>query len=165
MLTAQSGLPINIVQNNGANLNAADSTQRPDLVKPNVEILGGVGPGHPYFDTSAFAAVNIPAGQQQRFGTAGRNIVRGPSLFNMDTSLFRTFSIKEKLQLQFRAEALNVLNHPNFALGLQWDGNADVSSPNQLGIINYTVGPNNASGNSGKATGERQFRFGMRVFF
>jgi hypothetical protein len=95
----------------------------------------------------------------------GENSVRGPGFFNTDLSLFRTFSIKERIQMQFRGEALNVFNHPNFALGLQWDGNSNVSDSSQFGIINYTVGGNMASGNSGKGTGERQFRFGMRLSF
>jgi hypothetical protein len=165
ILGAQSGLPINLVQNNAGNLNAGSSNQIPDQVTPTVPILGNIGGGKAYFDTSAFANVNIPANQPQRFGNIGRDNVRGPSLFNTDVSLFRTFTVKERVQLQFRAEALNVFNHPNFALGLQFDGNNNSSDPSQFGVINYTVGPNNASGNSGKGTGERQFRFGMRVSF
>jgi hypothetical protein len=109
--------------------------------------------------------VNIPAGQTQRFGNAGRNNVRAPEFFNMDLGLFRNIVVKERFNIQFRAEALNVLNHPNFGLGLQWDGNNNVSDLSQLGIINYTVGSNLASGNSGKGTGERQFRFAVRFAF
>lgn len=165
LLSAMSGFPINLVQNNANNLNAASSGQVPDQVKPAVEILGGVGPGKPYFDPAAFAAVNIPANQPQRFGNAGRNNVRGPAFFNTDLSLSRTFNVKERVNMQFRAEALNVFNHPNFALGLQWDGNNNVSDPTNFGIISYTLGANGASGNSGKGTGERQFRFGLRIFF
>jgi hypothetical protein len=164
VLSAMSGLPLLIGQN-GNNLNAAGSSQAPDQVKAYVDILGGVGPGHPWFDTTAYAQVNIPANQPQRFGNAGRNNIFGPGLFNTDLSLFRTVPIKERLKVQFRAEALNVFNHPNFALGLQWDGNTNASDLSQFGIINYTVGGNGASGNSGKGTGERQFRFGCRVFF
>ncbi|MCE5310539.1 MAG: TonB-dependent receptor [Acidobacteriales bacterium] len=165
LLSAMSGWPITITQNNGLNLNAASSGQVPDQVKASVEILGGIGRGRPWFDPTAFAPVNIPAGQTQRFGNAGRNNVRGPAFFNTDLSLSRTFDIKERVHLQFRAEALNVFNHPNFALGLQWDGNTNVSDLSQFGIINYTVGANGASGNSGKGTGERQLRFGFRVHF
>lgn len=165
LLSAMSGWPITIVQNNALNLNAASSGQVPDQVKEKVEILGGVGPGHPWFDPTAYAPVNIPAGQPQRFGNAGRNNIRGPKFFNTDLSLFRTIDVRERVHLQFRAEALNVFNHPNFALGLQWDGNTNVSDPSQFGIINYTIGSNGASGNSGKGTGERQFRFGIRVNF
>lgn len=164
VLSAMSGFPLLIGQN-GNNLNAAGSNQMPDQVKANVDILGGVGPGHPWFDTSAYQQVNIPANLPQRFGNAGRNNIRGPNFFNTDLSLFRTVGLTERLKVQFRAEALNVFNHPNFALGLQWDGNTNASDPSQFGIINYTIGSNGASGNSGKGMGERQFRFGMRVFF
>jgi outer membrane receptor protein involved in Fe transport len=165
ILSAMSGFPLTIVQNNANNLNAPSSGQVPDQVRSEVAIRGGVGPGQPWFDTSAFAAVNIPAGQPQRFGNAGRNNVRGPGFFNTDLGLFRTIDVTERVHMQVRAEALNVFNHPNFALGLQWDGNTNVSDPSQFGIINYTVGGNGASGNSGKGTGERQFRFGLRFFF
>jgi hypothetical protein len=165
LLSAMSGFPLTVVQNNANNLNAPGSGQVPDQVKANVSIRGGIGAGNPWFDPTAFAAVNIPANQSQRFGNAGRNNVRGPGFFNTDLALSRTFGIRERVQMQFRAEALNVFNHPNFALGLQWDGNTNVSDPSQFGIVNYTVGGNMASGNSGKGTGERQFRFGMRLSF
>jgi hypothetical protein len=162
---AQSGVPIFIVQNNAINLNAPGSGQMPDQVKPEVAILGGVGPGRPWFDTTAFRVVNIPANQPQRFGNAGRNNVRGPRLVNLDAGLFRTFNVGERVRLQLRAESLNVLNHPNFSLGLQFDGNANASDPAQFGIISYTIGANNATGFSGKGTGERQFRFAVRLYF
>ncbi|MGC8793294.1 MAG: TonB-dependent receptor domain-containing protein [Bryobacteraceae bacterium] len=165
LLSAMSGFPLYIVQNNALNLNAPSSGQVPDQVKPEVKILGGVGPGKPWFDTSAYASVNIPAGQPRGFGNAGRNNIRGPSLFNTHASLIRTVSLKERVNIQFRAEAINVFNHPNFALGLQWGGNTNVSDPAQFGIINYTIGSNGASGFSGKGTGERQLRFGLRVSF
>ncbi len=165
VLSAMSGLPITLVQSNPLNLNAGGSSQVPDQVTTSVAILGGVGPRQPWFDPSAFAPVNIPAGQPQRFGTAGRNNVRAPRLFNTDLSLFRTFNVTERVHLQFRAESLNVFNHPNFGLGQQFDGNNNVSDPSQFGIINYTVGTNGVSGFSGKGVGERQFRFGTRVFF
>ena len=36
--------------------------------------------------------------------------VRGPGLFNRDVSIFKTFSIREKIRAQFRAEGLNATN-------------------------------------------------------
>lgn len=144
----QSGLPITIVQSNAFNLNALGSGQVPDQVKQEVAILGGIGGGNQYFDRSAFAVVNIPTGQQQRFGTAGRNNIRGPKYYNVDAGVFRTFSIWENLKFQLRAEFLNLFNHANFAnpQGNINDGN--------FGFITSTTG-----------TGERNIRFAARVIF
>jgi hypothetical protein len=155
ILSAESGQPILMVQDTGNNLNAGGSQQVPDQNKSAVAILGGIGKGHPYFDTAAFASVNIPTNQPQRFGNAGRNNVRGPGLFTVDTGLFRTFSLREPFHLQFRAEAVNVLNHPNFA-----NPNGNVSDTSSFGFVTSTLGSSAVTG-----TGERQFRFAARVSF
>jgi hypothetical protein len=141
-----SGAPLNIIQSNGFNLNSAGSSQVPDQIKSSVGILDGVGLGNPYFDTFAFAPVNIPAGQAQRFGSVGRNTVIGPGFFNIDLGLFRTISLTEHVKLQLRGEALNVLNHPNFS-----NPGADVSSSASFGYITQTVGQ-----------GSRLWRFAVR---
>lgn len=59
---------------------------------------------------AAFA--NPPIGQQ---GTEGRNDIRGFGLTQVDLSLRRKFAITDRVSLQFRADAFNLLNHPNFA--------------------------------------------------
>jgi hypothetical protein len=64
-----------------------------------------------WFNTTAFA---VPA--NFTFGNAGRNILRGARFQNVDMSLFRSFPFGEKRSLQFRAEAFNLLNHPNLGL-------------------------------------------------
>jgi hypothetical protein len=44
-----------------------------------------------------------------------RNLVRGPGAFFLDAGLAKTFPIiQEKVNLQFRADAFNLFNHPNF---------------------------------------------------
>jgi hypothetical protein len=63
-----------------------------------------------WFDTTAFAL--------QPWGTAGnegRNPYRGPRTTKVDFSLFKNFSIRESMKLQFRAEVFNLTNTPSFA--------------------------------------------------
>lgn len=64
-----------------------------------------------WFNTAAFAFQ--PFGS---FGDAGRNILDGPDFANFNVSLLKTTRIVEGLDMQFRAEAFNLFNHPNFNL-------------------------------------------------
>jgi hypothetical protein len=56
------------------------------------------------------------------FGSAGRNILRGPALNQLNASLFKNIKIKENLSVQLRGEAYNVLNHPNPGYGVNGNG-------------------------------------------
>ena len=58
------------------------------------------------------AAFTTPAANQQ--GDEGRNDIAGFGLVQTDLSVARKFPISERVGLQFRADAFNVLNHPNF---------------------------------------------------
>jgi hypothetical protein len=65
-----------------------------------------------WFDKTAFAAA-----PSYNFGNAGRNILIGPGAANFDASIFKRFPLKwlgEGKELQFRAEAFNSFNHPQF---------------------------------------------------
>ena len=142
-----SGLPFTVTSS-GNSLNAPGSTQTADLIKPTVAIYGNTGPGQKYFDIDAFRAVGSdpnPA-NRARFGTAGFNILRGPSRFQWDFGLFRQFPITERFNLQFRAEAFNFTNTP------QW-GNPQASRDSS------------AFGEITTVSGERIFRFGLRLGF
>src|SRR5262249_60584299 len=97
------------ISSSGTSLNAPSNTQRADQVKADVQKLGGIGTGTPYYDPTAFAPVTTA-----RFGTVGFNTLRSPGTVNLDAGLFREFRIKEHLTLQFRAEALNATNTPHF---------------------------------------------------
>ena len=105
--TAFSGTPFSISASN-ASLNA-NSPQRADQVKEEVEILGGVGVDNPYFDPTAFLPVREP-----RFGTAGVNTLRGPSYANLDLGVFRTFALGGAKNIQFRMEIFNLTNTASF---------------------------------------------------
>ncbi|MBI1790287.1 MAG: TonB-dependent receptor [Acidobacteria bacterium] len=132
----------------GAALNMPGNAQTPDLVKPTVEKLGKVGDDGTWFDTSAFAR---PTGV--RFGTVGRNTMRGPGVVNMDLGVFRTFKLTEKFNLQFRTESTNLSNTPHFA---NPTSNANSSS---FGKILSTQSAGDAIGRS------RELRFGLRLGF
>jgi hypothetical protein len=49
------------------------------------------------------------------WGNAPKYSFRGPGINNWDTSLFKNFSLTERLRGQFRAEFYNVFNHTNFS--------------------------------------------------
>lgn len=159
IMSRTSGAPFYIVQGSANNLNAPGSGQIPDQIVSTVQFFGDNLKGsvptgadatkYQFFDRTAFAAVNIAAGQTQRFGNIGRNSFRGPGFFNLDAGLFRTFAFTESLKLQFRFEGLNVLNHPNFA-----NPGTDVSSAGSFGFITSTVGQ-----------GSRIWRGAVRVSF
>jgi outer membrane receptor protein involved in Fe transport len=56
------------------------------------------------------------------FGTSTRNSLRGPKLDQLNMSVFKNTKIGEKLTFQIRAEAFNVLNHPNPGYGVNGAG-------------------------------------------
>ncbi|MBI1790886.1 MAG: TonB-dependent receptor [Acidobacteria bacterium] len=148
-----SGTPFT-VGSAGTSLDAPGNTQTADQVLPQVAIPGGVGRGNSYFDPSAFAPVTAV-----RFGTSGRNILRGPGQVNLDASIFRDFPLTERWKLQFRAEAFNVSNTPAFN-----NPGATVSSPTRRSdgsIINL----NGYTEITGALSTERQFRFALKLFF
>lgn len=47
-------------------------------------------------------------------GTCGRNSLRGPGFKQWDASVIKLTKLTERLNLQFRWEVFNVVNHPNF---------------------------------------------------
>jgi hypothetical protein len=60
-------------------------------------------------NSNAFA---LPA--QYTYGNAGRNLFYGPALFNVATSLAKSFRFSERFAFQFRLDAFNTLNHVNW---------------------------------------------------
>lgn len=102
----------------GGPINNRHGSQTADQVKDEVEKLGGIGSGQPYYDPTAFERVNRVPGVDctnlDCYGNTGRNILRGPTWVNLDLSVFRTFALTEDFQLEFRSEFLNLTNTPHF---------------------------------------------------
>jgi len=74
-----------------------------------VYLYGPQFPGGRSINPAAFS--NPPVGSP---GNAPRNLVRGFGAWQMNTAVRREFPLGERLKLQFRAEAFNIFNHPNF---------------------------------------------------
>ncbi len=141
IFAARTGTPVDILGTNAA----GTTTSGTNFNRPNqtgdVRILGGLGPGQLYFDTSVF--INPASGT---FGNAGRNSLRGPGFINYNATLARTFSFGERYRLQGQMAVFNVTNTPHF------------NDPSGT----FT------SGNFGQSTstfGERQIRFGLKFLF
>ena len=126
--STQSGYPIDIVQTEVALPGGATSEYHPDLV-PGVpiylhgsaaDIVGQPVPGGWRLNPTAFACVptsdsTVPCAgvSPVRQGTLGRNYVRTDYFWTLNTALQRSFPVREQLHLNFRAEAFNIMNHPN----------------------------------------------------
>jgi hypothetical protein len=104
-----------------------------------------------WFNPCAF--MKAPSGE---LGTAARAPVYGPRFVNTDFSIIKDFplSFREAMNLQFRAEFFNFLNHPQYFLaGLGDTGQQDINSPSSFGVINQTL--NNS----------RDIQFALRLNF
>lgn len=79
------------------------NTKNPYIYKAGI-------PGGRQIDPTIFSVTTDPTGA----GNAPRNFLRGFGEIQANVTLQREFSIYEQLKLQFRAEAFNIANHPNF---------------------------------------------------
>jgi hypothetical protein len=138
--TFQRGFPITIQANDAGGLNDSFGTNRADLV-------GDPSPGgfsssqDAWFNTAAFAQ---PA--PGRFGSVGRNTLRGPGINNWDLAFFKNIEFPGNTRLQLRFESFNAFNHT------QWS----------------TVETNVASQNFGRVLGARPARInqiGLKFIF
>ena len=146
---ARSGLPVTVTLArpvasvpDGNNF----SPQRPNYVSGASVVPANQTVGN-WINAAAFST---PAAGT--FGNAGRNLVRGPSLWQADLGLTKRFRITERFSLDFRAEAFNVFNRAQFG-----NPNGDLSGGG-FGQITTTVN----DGATGSGT-PRQFQFALRL--
>lgn len=118
MVAARSASPVNITIQR--NIGFGFYEFRPDVV-PGVPIYvdDPSAPGGWHINNTRSATdprqvgpFVIPTAPRQ--GSLGRNSLRGFPLFQVDLGLRRQFNLTERLNLQLKAEAFNILNHPNF---------------------------------------------------
>jgi hypothetical protein len=102
-----SGLPFTVVSGTDRSLSGIGNDYA--NIVGNPARPAGVNQVQEYFNTAAFAPATTGT-----FGDVGRNTIRGPKYFDLDFSIFKQFKFTERFKLQFRAEAFNLENRPNF---------------------------------------------------
>lgn len=145
ILTFQSGRPLTVallseIDNSGTgrSILGFGANDRPNVVgSPVLSTRTTLQ----WFNTAAFA---FPA--PGTFGNAGRNVLDGPGFQNVNASLMKNTALSERVNLQFRAEAFNLFNHPNFNL-----------PDNFLGSPTF--------GRISSARDPRRIQFGLKLLF
>jgi hypothetical protein len=162
LFSAYSGRPFTITAA-GTSLNMPNSNQMADQVAADVRILGDIGPGKSWFDPLAFRAVTEP-----RFGNVGLNSLRGPGFANVDLSVQRQFTARERWKVQLRAEVFNLTNTPHFDIPGGTNRNVSNLQLNADGTVRNLGGFSSitSTANSGRdGIDERVLRIGLRFGF
>src|ERR1700722_9168112 len=155
IITEEQGAPLNIVYSGragGSGGNTARSVIANSATRPNV--TGSIS--YPktvaqWFNTSVFTPPPCTTGPDC-YGNLGFDAVRGPGHNNFDLSLLKNFAFTERFHLEFRAEAFNVWNHPEF------EGNAN------LGGISTNLGAGDF-GQVKNAYDGRQLQLGLKLIY
>jgi Carboxypeptidase regulatory-like domain len=109
IVTVQSGFPITPVI--GSNNSGTGDTNVSDVPNWNPNFHGQVisGAVDHWFNPQAFVLPTVGT-----FGNVSRGSLTGPGLVDVDTSLFKRLRVNERMNVQLRVEAFNILNHANF---------------------------------------------------
>ncbi len=145
--TLQTGLPFS--PQLGFNPTNDGNSRNPGRPSLNPAFTGNIILGSPngYFNTNAF--IVPPNGT---YGNAGRDILEGPGLNDLDLSLSKRIPIRDRLNLQFRGEFFNILNLTNF------------NSPNPIVFTAATGGASPTAGLiTSTTTTSRQIQFGLKL--
>jgi hypothetical protein len=157
VITAMSGLPIDIVDSGAGSFYGLDGTA--PLARPNFSAgsscdaaMRDVPPGF-FFNPFAFTRPTVQSGQPipssggtaiasglgTDIGNVGRNCLRGPRQTNVDLAVAKHFKFAAGRNLELRAEFFNLFNHANFANPIS-DLNA-VTSTGALATSGQIVNP------------------------
>jgi hypothetical protein len=119
IISVYSGLPFN-VEANGGTINTPGQQQMANQVKP-LHVLHHIGAGNQWFDPTSFVQPNgcpasgaCPIVYGVTMGNVSRNKFYGPGYIQDNVSLFKTFPIWESVSFEFRADAFQLSNTPQF---------------------------------------------------
>ena len=134
------------------------------VVNGDPKIIGTFGPKGQWFATTnpdgtpIFTPPTPGTFNTQRV----RNLIYQPGYQNWNMGLFKTFPVNERLRFQFRAEAYNVWNHPN------WCANSGCNGTTNIGLNptnTATFGKVLAKGSGTSGQGERNLQLSLRLEF
>jgi len=146
IVNLQSGSPFSPIIAVTDSKGSLEAFNRPFVVTGVPLYLPNASPAG-YLNPAAFVK------QATGFGNAGRNILTSPGFEDIDFSIAKTTTIKERAALQFRAEAFNLFNHPNFG---QPVNNLASSAFGQILATRTTRGDLGSS---------RQLQLGLKLIF
>ncbi|MEP6715622.1 MAG: hypothetical protein ABJC09_08600 [Terriglobia bacterium] len=125
----QSGLAVNPSSGKDNSLTGVGN-DRPNVASLTAYTGADHGKLYQYLNPNLFTQNGVGL-----FGNAGHYSLRGTGVFTVDIALSREFRLRERLTLHARAEAFNLMNHPNFNLPV-----ANISSAN-FGQITSAMDP------------------------
>ena len=139
----------------GKALSDAGIDLRPDDPPSNANVAGGR-----QLNPAAFAPASaVP-------GTLGRDTVHGFGMWEADCSAGRSFALREKLRLTFRAEAYNVFNHPQFADPMPYLSNPMFGqSGSSLNLMMGSGSPISGQSPAFQMGGPRSLQLSLRLGF
>jgi hypothetical protein len=149
IVLAQSGFPFTPqLSYNPSNNGDTRNPVRP-FANPNFTGSAIIGSPTQWFNPSAFLQ---PPPNSGFYGNLGRDTLIGPGLFDWDFSAIKDTKLTERLNLQFRAELFNILNHTNF------------NTPNLIVFTPSGVSPT-AGAITSTSTTARQVQFGLKLLW
>lgn len=151
ILNLQSGSPYSPIMSvsRSGTLRTFD---RPDLVPGQALTVDNPRPER-WFNINAFAQNAVG-----KFGNAGRNILTGPGFADVDFAVLKNTKLRERFNLEFRAEVFNLFNHPNFGQPVN-SFNGNLANPGTFGQVLATRTVRGDLGSS------RQIQLGMKFIF
>jgi len=159
---ARSGFPITVLQSEEYMGIALINAFRPDLALDQPLWMGDANaPGGRRLNPAAFLATATAVQ-----GGLGRNALTGFGMSQVDLALRRDFKLSERMRLQFRLEAFNALNHPNFADPVAYLDSPVVGlSTSMLNMMLGTGSPGSGLSPILQTGGPRSLQAGVRWMF